>query len=99
MGAGVTRRARGGRVSTLLRAFERPMGLAVNGDQVTVGTRNAIWTLRNAADIAPQLDPPHTHDACFAPRQCHITGDISGHEMGWARASAGASRTAGKYFG
>ena len=81
-------RARGGKVSTLLRTFERPMGLAVHGNQVALGTRNAIWFLRNASDIAPQLAPNNTHDACFVPRQCHVTGDISGHEMGWAGVSA-----------
>lgn len=80
-------RARGGRVSRLLRTFERPMGLALHRDQVALGTRNAIWFLRNASDIAPQLAPNNTHDACFLPRQCHVTGDISGHEMSWAQAS------------
>ena len=82
-------RARAGKVSTLLRTFERPMGLALDGDQVALGARNAIWFLRNAADIAPQLDPPNTHDACFVPRQCHITGDISSHELGWGQIDQG----------
>jgi len=77
-------RAQAGRVSTLLRSFERPMGLALNGDTLALGTRNAVWFLRNAPDIAPQLDPPGAFDACFTPRQCHITGDILGHEMSWA---------------
>ena len=77
-------RAQAGRVSTLLRTFDRPMGLALNGDTLALGTRNAVWFLRNARDIAPQLDPPGAFDACFTPRQCHITGDILGHEMSWA---------------
>ncbi|MDH3460893.1 MAG: TIGR03032 family protein [Burkholderiaceae bacterium] len=84
-------RAKGGRVSTLLRSFDRPMGLALHGDQVALGTKNAIWFLRNAADIAPQLEPRAAHDACFVPRQCHITGDILGHEMGWAKSESAAS--------
>ena len=82
-------RAKGGKVSTLLRNFERPMGLALAGEQIAVGTKNAIWFLRNAADIAPQLDPPNIHDACFVPRQSHITGDISSHEMGWGQTDQG----------
>ncbi|MEF8754851.1 MAG: TIGR03032 family protein [Accumulibacter sp.] len=76
-------RAHTGRVSTLLRTFDRPMGLALTGDKLALGTRNAVWFLRNARDIAPQLDPPGAFDACFTPRQCHITGDILGHEMSW----------------
>src|SRR4051812_35182998 len=67
-------RAAGGRVSTLMRSFEQPMGLATDGSRLAVGTRNAIWLLRNATDIAPQLDPKGTHDACFIPRSCHVTG-------------------------
>ncbi|MEF8712690.1 MAG: TIGR03032 family protein [Accumulibacter sp.] len=76
-------RARAGRVSTLLRTFERPMGLAHQGDTLALGTRNAVWFLRDARDIAPQLAPASPFDACFTPRQCHVTGDILGHEMSW----------------
>lgn len=74
-------RAMEGRVSALLRTFERPMGLALNGDALALGTRNAVWFPRNARDIAPQLDPRDTFDACFTPGQCHVTGNILGHEM------------------
>src|SRR6478735_9875989 len=43
-------RPAGGGLSTLVRTFDRPMGLAVNGDRMAVGTRNQIWFLRNAPD-------------------------------------------------
>src|SRR4051812_47725313 len=56
-------RAAEGLVSTLLRSFEQPMGLAVDPIRLVVGTRNQIWFLRNAPDIAPQLEPPGQHDA------------------------------------
>src|SRR5436309_13763703 len=56
-------RGRDGRVSTLLRGFDRPMGLAVHGPwQFALGTRNQVWFFRNAPDIARQL--PGKHDAC-----------------------------------
>jgi uncharacterized protein (TIGR03032 family) len=77
-------RAQAGRMSTLLRSFEQPMGMAMDGDRIAIGTQRQVWVLRNASDIAPQLDPPGTHDACFVPRSCHVTGDIRVHEMGWA---------------
>jgi uncharacterized protein (TIGR03032 family) len=77
-------RAAGGGLSMLVRTFERPMGLAVNAQRLTIGTRNQIWFLRNAPDIAPRVDPAGQHDACFLPRSCHVTGDIGGHEMAWA---------------
>lgn len=74
-------RARAGRISTLLRNFERVMGLAVRHGEMVVGTRNAVWRLRDAPDIADGLDLATSHDACYLPRSCHITGDIRGHEL------------------
>src|SRR3989442_3433734 len=77
-------RATGGGLSMLVRTFERPMGLAVDAQRLTIGTRNQIWFLRNAPDIAPQVEPLGQHDACFLPRSCHVTGDIGVHELAWA---------------
>jgi uncharacterized protein (TIGR03032 family) len=79
----VVRAAQGG-LSTLVRTFERPMGLAVDARRMAVGTRNQIWFLRNAPDIAPRLEPAGQHDACYLPRSCHVTGDIGVHELAWA---------------
>jgi uncharacterized protein (TIGR03032 family) len=78
----VVRAARGG-LSTLVRTFERPMGLAVDGRRMALGTRDQIWFLRNAPDIAPRVEPPGVHDACYLPRSAHVTGDIGVHEMAW----------------
>jgi len=71
-------------LSTLVRTFERPMGLAADARRLAVGTRGQVWLLRNAPDIAPRLEPAGRHDACFLPRSCHVTGDIGVHEMAWA---------------
>ena len=60
------------------------MGLTVDVRRLTIGTRNQIWFLRNAPDIAPQLEPVGMHDACFIPRNSHVTGDIQVHELAWA---------------
>jgi uncharacterized protein (TIGR03032 family) len=74
-------RAAGHGLSTLVRTFERPMGLAVDGRRIALGTRNQVWLLRNAPDIAPRIQPAGQHDACFLPRSCHVTGDIGIHEL------------------
>lgn len=68
-------------LSTLVRTFDQPMGLAVDGRGLTIGTRTQIWTFRNAPDIAPRVEPAGQHDACFLPRSCHVTGDIRVHEL------------------
>jgi uncharacterized protein (TIGR03032 family) len=79
----VARATRGG-LSTLVRTFERPMGLAADGRRLALGTRNQVWFFRNAPDIAPRVEPAGQHDACFLPRSCHVTGDIGVHEIAWA---------------
>jgi uncharacterized protein (TIGR03032 family) len=77
-------RAAGGGLSTLVRTFERPMGLAVDARHIALGTRNQVWLLRNAPDIAPRIEPAGQHDACYLPRSCDVTGDIAVHELAWA---------------
>lgn len=71
-------------LSTLVRTFERPMGLAVDGSRLALGTRKEIWLLRNAPDIAPQVEPVGRHDACYLPRSSHVTGDIGVHEIAYS---------------
>jgi len=71
-------------LSTLVRTFDRPMGVAIDGHRMALGTRNQVWFLRNAPDIAPRVEPAGQHDACYLPRSCHITGDIGVHELAWA---------------
>jgi uncharacterized protein (TIGR03032 family) len=77
-------RAAGAGLSTLVRHFDKPMGLAVDSRRLAVGTLNQVWLLRNAPDIAPRVEPAGGHDACYLPRSCHVTGDIRVHEIAWA---------------
>src|SRR5690348_6463222 len=76
-------RATGNGLSTLVRTFDKPMGLAVDGPRLALGTRKEVWLLQNAPDIAPQVEPLGQHDACFLPRLSHVTGDIGVHEVAW----------------
>jgi uncharacterized protein (TIGR03032 family) len=76
-------RAQQGGISTLVRTFDRPMGLAGDGKRLALGTRKEVWFLRNAPDIAPQVEPAGMHDACYLPRSSHVTGDIGIHEVAW----------------
>ena len=71
-------------LSMLVRTFDRPMGLAVDARRMAIGTRDRVWFLRNAPDIAPRIEPAGQHDACYLPRASHVTGDIGIHEMAWA---------------
>jgi uncharacterized protein (TIGR03032 family) len=64
--------------------FDRPMGLAIQGDRIAVAARNQIWFLKNNRDVARRLEPTGAHDACYLTRASQVTGEIQAHEMGWA---------------
>lgn len=79
----VALRADGGVLNTHFRIFNKPMGLAVEGGRLAIGTAREIWEYHNLSAVAHKLEPPGKHDACFLPRLCHFTGDIHIHEMAW----------------
>lgn len=76
-------RSRPGGLSTLVRTFERPMGIAARPGRFSLGTQCQVWTFRDAPDIAPRTEPAGTHDACYLPRSSHVTGDVGVHELAW----------------
>jgi uncharacterized protein (TIGR03032 family) len=73
-----------GSINTHFRNFNKPMGIAGDGNRLTVGGVNTVWTYRNMTAVARKLDPPGKHDACYLPRRIHVTGDIDIHELGYA---------------
>lgn len=77
-------RADGAAINTHFRIFNKPMGLAADRSRLAIGTAQQIWELRNVPAVAHKLEPLGKHDACYLPRNCHITGDIDIHEMAWA---------------
>ncbi|AWM40014.1 TIGR03032 family protein [Gemmata obscuriglobus] len=88
-------RSSGGKLSLLLRTFDKAMGLAVGPDRLAVGTNYQIWTLWNSPSVAARLNqapdrsPGPDHDACYLPRSAHLTGAIDVHEMAYARGADG----------
>jgi uncharacterized protein (TIGR03032 family) len=74
----------GEHLNTHFRAFPTPMGLALDGDRLAIGTTSQVWEYVDVPAIAAKLDPPGRHDACFVPRASHVTGNIHIHEMAWS---------------
>jgi uncharacterized protein (TIGR03032 family) len=79
----VVLRADNGTINTHCRGFNVPMGLALAGNRLAIGTALEIWEFHNAPAVADKLAPVGKHDACFLPRGSHFTGDIQVHEMAW----------------
>jgi hypothetical protein len=86
----------GERLNTHFRSFSKPMGLAVDGDRLAIGTSVEIWEYHNAPAVARRLEPAGRHDACFLPRSAVCTGDIQIHEMAWGRVEGGGWRVEGQ---
>ncbi len=76
-------RADGDVINTHFRLYEKPMGIAASPEKIAVGTGNQIWQFQNIPALSKKLNPPNKHDACYLPRNIHITGDIDIHEMNW----------------
>ena len=77
-------RAKGGKLSMLLRTFDKAMGLAVDPRRIAIATTYQIWTLRNSPHVAAKMEPAGQYDGCFLPRTSHVTGNIDCHEVAWA---------------
>jgi uncharacterized protein (TIGR03032 family) len=78
-------REQGGTVNTHFRNFDKPMGLAVHQGRFALGGRTEVWDFRDVPEAAPRVEPAGTHDACFVPRNRHVTGDIAIHEIAFAQ--------------
>lgn len=76
-------RAIDGRLNTHLRAFPSPMGVAVQGNSLTLGTRELVWSFREHAGVRATVDGGRA-DAVFVPVSAHATGNIAIHELAWA---------------
>jgi uncharacterized protein (TIGR03032 family) len=81
-------RDEGDHLNTHFRAFQAPMGMALAGDRLAVGTKIQVWEFVDVQAVAAKLDPPGRHDACFLPRASHVTGNIQIHEMAWGARGA-----------
>src|SRR5262249_43813435 len=80
-------RADRGVVNTHFRSFPKPMGLAVQGNRLAIGTALEVHEFHNVPAVAAKLDPPGKHDACFLPRWAHATGEVFIHEMAWVQSN------------
>lgn len=72
-----------GTINTHFRDFEKPMGIAVKDNRLSIGGSRTVWEYRDVPAVAARLEPQGKHDACYLPRNIHITGDIDIHEMAW----------------
>ncbi len=77
----------GRQVTLLLRDFQKPLGLAVNGPRVALATKHAIWLFANAPILAHDYleDQPGRYDALYLPRAMYFTGDLNVHDLAFGK--------------
>ncbi len=80
----IVARVQDGGLNTHFRDVEKPMGIAVGAGRIAVGTRTEVIDYRDMPEAAPKLEPVGLHDACFLPRNRHVTGDIAIHDLAFA---------------
>ncbi|MFO0957352.1 MAG: TIGR03032 family protein [Isosphaeraceae bacterium] len=73
----------GDHLNTHFRSLAAPMGLALDGGRLAIGTTIQVWEYADVPAVADRLEPAGRHDACFLPRASHVTGNILGHEMAY----------------
>lgn len=74
-------------LNTHFRKFPRPMGAAVQSEsgRIAVGTGREVVEFHNMPAVCTKLAGPRPADACYLPRNSHLTGDIDVHEMAYGR--------------
>src|SRR5262249_50793457 len=53
-----------GQLALSFHGFDRAMGMAVKADGLAVASRNQVWVLASAPDLAGKLAPAGRYDAC-----------------------------------
>jgi len=70
-------------LNTHFVGLDKPMGVAFNGNRLSVGSGAQVIDYFNMPNVGAKIEPVDTHDSAFLPRRTHVTGDIDIHEMGF----------------
>jgi len=73
----------GRQITLLMREFDKPLGLAVDGDRIALATRYEVAIFANAPVLAPNYleRQPGRYDALYLPRVSYQTGDLNIHDV------------------
>ncbi len=73
----------GSQTTLLMREFDKPLGMALQGNRLALATRNWIGIFANAPLLARDYleDQPGKYDGLFLPRTSYFTGDLHTHDV------------------
>ena len=76
----------GERLVQLPRSFDKPMGIALKGDQLAIATRDEVHLFRNSKGLADHYPAkPGVYDALYMPRATFYTGQLDIHDLEWGK--------------
>lgn len=77
----------GNRPTLLMRDFDKPMGMAKQGERLAIATRNHVYLLANSRSLAYRFvdDQPGRYDALYLPRVAYFTSDLNIHDLAYDR--------------
>ncbi|MHB8898466.1 MAG: TIGR03032 family protein [Thermoguttaceae bacterium] len=73
----------GNQVTLVMRQFDKPLGMAVQGNRLALATRHWIGIFANAPLLAHDYleSQPGKYDGLFLPRTSYYTGDLHTHDV------------------
>lgn len=71
------------RVSVLMRVFPRPTGMHVDQERLILCCKNQIWTFYPVFGLGDLGESGGPYDFSFCPREAHVTGDVSAHQVNY----------------
>lgn len=76
----------GARVTLLMRQFDKPLGMAIDGDRLALATRNVVWFFANAPVLAYDYNEqqPGRYDSLYLPRATYHTSDLHTHDLAFS---------------
>lgn len=66
-----------------VKAFPRPMGLAVDKQRIVLGVHSQVFDFQRCDAVASSLEPMGLVKHCFSPSSSHFTGMINIHDIAW----------------
>ncbi len=70
------------RLTTLPRSFNKPMGIAIDGDRMAVASKDEVILLENSRELATHYpNKQNTYDSLWLPRVTYFTGQVDMHDI------------------
>ncbi|NUQ35369.1 MAG: DUF4915 domain-containing protein, partial [Planctomycetaceae bacterium] len=75
----------GQQISLIMREFDKPMGMARDGDRFALATRDEVILFANAKALANDYIPNERgrYDALYLPRITYTTGELQTHDLAY----------------